>query len=55
MVTVQTLRVLTNSGAQEQVDELLRKLQELKEELDRGVCIQMLQTVDQNGEPDFLR
>ncbi|KAG8738084.1 hypothetical protein FRC10_007295 [Ceratobasidium sp. 414] len=39
---VQTIRLLVDSGAQEQVNGLLKKLEELKEEFDRGINIQIL-------------
>jgi cyclopropane fatty-acyl-phospholipid synthase-like methyltransferase len=47
---VQTLRAFASSSAQEQVDDLLKKLQDLKEEFDRGVNLQMFETIDMNGE-----
>ncbi|KAG8700963.1 hypothetical protein FRC08_004349 [Ceratobasidium sp. 394] len=39
---VQTIRLFADSGAQEQVNGLLKKLEELKEEFDRSINVQML-------------
>ncbi|KAG8737856.1 hypothetical protein FRC10_007588 [Ceratobasidium sp. 414] len=43
---VQTLKALAGSTAQEQVDSLVKKLEALTGEFDRGVNVQVLQTVD---------
>ncbi|KAG8719181.1 hypothetical protein FRC08_003465 [Ceratobasidium sp. 394] len=43
---VQTVKALIGSTAQEQVDKLVAKLQVLREEFDRGMSVQVLQTVD---------
>ncbi|QRV96697.1 WD40 repeat-like protein [Ceratobasidium sp. AG-Ba] len=46
--TVHTLGQYRGSNAQEQVNEILTRLQDLKEKFDRGVRIQVLQTVDEH-------
>ncbi|QRW11454.1 Vegetative incompatibility protein HET-E-1 [Ceratobasidium sp. AG-Ba] len=45
---VDTLGQYRGSYAQEQVNKILARLQDLKEKFDRGVRIQVLQTVDEH-------
>lgn len=44
--TVQTLKMAVGSTAQEQIDDMIKKLKKLKEEFDRGVGVQTLQVAD---------
>ncbi|KAG9122133.1 hypothetical protein FRC07_001623 [Ceratobasidium sp. 392] len=52
---VPTLRALVSSSAQGQVDKLLGKLQDLKEAFDRGINVQMFQTVDMDAQRNLLK
>jgi cyclopropane fatty-acyl-phospholipid synthase-like methyltransferase len=47
---VRALRTLASSGAEEQVEELLKRFRSLKENFDRGVGLQMFKFIDTNSE-----
>ncbi|KAG9121933.1 hypothetical protein FRC07_001890 [Ceratobasidium sp. 392] len=46
---VQTLQAFTKSSAREQVEEILKNLQQMKEDFDRGVSVQTLQTAEMSA------
>jgi hypothetical protein len=48
--TVRALRTLASSSAQDQVLKLLENFKDLKEDFDRGVEVQTLETVNTNSE-----